>query len=133
MDKPDSKALKRIEKLFDIKESKIEDTKIFSNINHQTLIDAFIYWIDQSKLIFGEPVKFLDIQNIKDSGVDIYFELLQSKTQFGVQVKTFGDIQKSDFSQSLSAQISDSHTYPISKYVVAFAGDLTNSIQFQKI
>lgn len=43
--------------LFDIVPSPDHETQIFKGITHEDLCQALKYWIDQTKLFFGEVVQ----------------------------------------------------------------------------
>ena len=126
-------AVEKLVKLFDVKSASDEETKIFNEISHDELCKAVEYWIDQTRLIFGEPVLTYQNQSLRDSGVDVSINLVTSKINFGFQVKSHGDIDEKDFSQKVNAQITQSKKHDLAKLVVALAGDLTDSRQKEKV
>lgn len=121
-------AIDKLLKLLDVKTSPSGATKLFgrSHIRHKDIIDAFAYWIDQTKLVFGEPVFISQNQGLRDAGVDILITLVKSEIRFGIQIKSPGDLDKKGVSKEVNAQISQSHRHKLLRLVTAFAGDLTN-------
>jgi hypothetical protein len=129
-------ASERLLKIFDTKSSEKEQTVLFSDhdaANHDQLCKAFEYWLDQTKMVFGEIVSLIQNQGLRDSGVDLLLDFPLSRIHFGVQVKSYNDIQKGDFSQKVNSQINQSHRHDLVKLIVAFAGDLTNMSQLEKV
>ena len=53
--------------------------------------------------------------------------------RIGIQVKSYGDIQKKDFSSQVPLQIFESEKHGLSKILLALAGDLTDKSQEQKV
>jgi len=129
----DISALEILAKIFDAESSIIDETKIFSGISHDDLCSALEYWVDQCKLLFGEPVVLYQNQSLRDAGVDVSVNLLSSNIKFGIQVKSHGDIEENDFTKNVKMQITDSAKHKISRFILAFAGDLTNNSQSQKV
>jgi hypothetical protein len=123
-------AIKLIMDLFDVESRPEEETAIFQDVSHEELLSELQYWIDQSKMIFGDVV-IENIQGFKDSGVDIGINLIRSNLRFGLQVKSFGDIQKPDFYAKVKSQAFESDSYGLEKYIIFFGGDL--NIQKEKI
>jgi hypothetical protein len=91
------------------------------------------YWFDQNKVFFGEPVQTEIIHGMREEGIDITIDLLKSNIRFGVQIKTFGDIQEKGFADKIHSQINRSRKHGLSKYIMGFAGDLTNESQGEKV
>src|SRR6476660_9355959 len=93
--------------LFDVEPSPEIETALFKGVKHEELLLALEYWVDQSKMIFGEVVhvQIEKIQSVQDAGVDIIITLFQSNLKFGIQVKSHYDISQDDFSQSVKAQM----------------------------
>lgn len=118
------KIIKLIGDLIDVESSPEEETAIFRTVKHEELISAMAYWFDQSKMVFGEVMQIEQTQSLRDSGVDLSLSLIQSKIKFGIQIKSFGDIEKKDFSTKLKAQTFESDSHNLEKYIILFAGDL---------
>jgi len=111
-----------------------EDTDEFENIKQEDICDAIKYWIDQTKTFFGEPVQVMIFHNPREEGIDMSIDLLKSKVKFGIQVKTYGDIQKTkSFADKIHSQINRSSKHNLPKCVLAFAGDLSNQSQNLKV
>lgn len=120
-------------KILNVESASDEETRKFSDVSHDELCIAVEYWIDQCKLLFGEPVILYQNQSLRDAGVDVSMNLLTSEIKFGIQVKSYGDIQKDGFAKTVKMQITDSSKHKISKFILAFAGDLTDKSQSQKV
>lgn len=110
--------------LFDVEPSPENETEIFQDVKHAELLEALEFWIDQCKMIFGEVVHTEKTQSLQDAGVDVCVNLMESKFRFGIQVKSYLDIQQGDFSKRVKAQTFDSGVYQLNKYVILFAGNL---------
>jgi hypothetical protein len=65
-------------------------------------------------------------QSLRDSGIDVLIDLLSSRIHFGIQIKSYNDIEDNLFSKNVNAQISQSHRHDLTKLIVGFAGDLTD-------
>ncbi len=90
-------AIARLLKLLDIRLPLADSTNIFSGKIHQKdLINSVLYWFDQTKTFFGEPVSIIPQHSMREAGIDIRIELMVSKVKFGIQIKTPGDIKKKD-------------------------------------
>ena len=110
-----------------------EQTHFLSKISHEKLLEAFEYWFDQTKMVFGEPVLIQKTQNLQDAGIDLSSYFPRSDMRIGIQVKSYGDIQKKDFSSQVPLQIFESEKHGLSKILLALAGDLTDKSQEQKV
>jgi len=130
MDKRDE-IIKILTSLFDVEPSPEEETVLFKNVKHDELLLSVEYWIDQSKMIFGEVVHIEKTQSLADAGVDICVNLVQSKFRFGIQVKSHFDIGEKAFAKNVKAQTYDSSSFSLDKYVILFAADLTK--QWKKV
>lgn len=86
--------IKNLLKLFDVKPAPEEQTSLFKDLpDKQNELDkAFEYWIDETKEIFGEPGKIEKTHGLKESGIDLLLNLIDSKFKFGFQIKTYNDI-----------------------------------------
>lgn len=60
-------------------------------------------------------------------------DLPMSRLRFGVQVKSFYDVQEGNFTKNVKAQITESHRHSLDKLIIAFAGDLTRRNQPEKV
>jgi hypothetical protein len=128
--------VERLFKLFDVKPSPDKETTLFSNhkaADHNEVCKAFEYWLDQTKMVFGEVAYMTQNQSLRDSGVDLLIDLPLSQLRFGVQAKSFNDIQESNFAKNVKAQITESHRHTLDKLIIAFAGDLTHKKQPEKV
>ena len=123
-------------KLFDIESASDYDTEYFkkNNVSHAKLMCIIEYWIDQSKLIFGEPVTIRKTQSLRDAGVDFIMEFVSSKLKIGFQVKSYGDVQEKGFHKNVNAQITESQRYELRKLIIVIAGNMNDEkFQGQKI
>lgn len=127
--------IKKLLILFNVKPSPTTETKIFKKLRNQQeeLDNAFEYWLDQSKMVFGEVAKIDKIHGMKEAGIDLLLNLTSSKFKFGIQIKTNGDIKKKNFSNQVLSQKSLSLKHNLSSYLVAFAGDMTDRSQNLKV
>lgn len=125
--------LQRLLKLLNVKLAYTEGTTKLRGVRHDKLCEAFEYWIDQTKTLFGEVVLIEKLQSLQDAGVDVAINFPQSKFRIGVQVKSWGDIRKRDFSTKVLAQKSQSKKHDISNLLLALAGDLIDESQLQKM
>ena len=99
----------------------------------EELDNALEYWLDQSKMIFGEVGKIEKTHGPQEVGIDLSLNLLQSNFRFGVQIKTYHDITKKDFVMKVLAQKSQSLRHGLSKYLIGFAADMTDNKQKLKV
>lgn len=125
--------LEKILKLFDVEPVEKSRTNINKDYNHDEICEIIEYWINQTKIIFGEVVWIEKNQGLRDAGVDLYLEFIQSRVKMGFQVKSYNDIKDKDFSRQVDAQITRSHKHKLDYLFVCFAGDLTDNSQEQKI
>jgi hypothetical protein len=127
--------IKNLLVLFDVKPSPVAETVLFKNLSQQQeeLDNAFEYWIDRSKEIFGEEGKIEKTHGLKEAGIDLSLNLLQSKFKLGVQIKTYNDIKDPIFSTLVSGQRTQSLKHKLSKFLIAFAADMTDKKQIQKV
>src|SRR5215211_5244417 len=124
--------MKNLLMLFDALASPKEKTRKFAT--SAMLVKSFAYWIDQCKPFFGDPVMVSDFHSFNEEGIDIAVDLLDSpRIRFGIQIKSYHDIQEKWFTRKVHAQISRSHKHDISKLIIAFAGDMNDSSQSTKI
>jgi hypothetical protein len=128
-------SLDKLVTLFNVKTSPIESTGYFkkAHVSHNDLCDAFAYWIDQVKMVFGEPVSVIQNQSLRDAGVDVLIDLQRSGIKFGIQVKSPGDVDNKGLSREVHAQITQSHRHNLHKLVLAFAGDYTTKEHPQRV
>lgn len=110
-----------------------ESTSVFEGISHGNLCSAFQYWVDQVKMLLGEPVEVKITQSLRDDGIDIIVELLQTEQKIGIQVKNWRDINSSDFTSKVMSQISYSRKHGAKELYVALCGDLMSPSQAEKI
>ena len=116
--------------LFDTEPCSIKETNQLITVTHDKLVEAFTYWIDQSKTFFGEPAIVRSFHSFKEEGIDITIDLLmQPQVRFGIQIKSYKDIQKKSFVGQVHEQISRSHKHNLSKLMLAFAGDMNDMSQ----
>jgi len=113
-------------RLLDVKSCIEAETALFKDLSHDELCKAFEYWFEQTKMVFGEPVWITQNQSLRDSGVDVLIDLLSSRIHFGIQIKSYNDIEDNLFSKNVNAQISQSHRHDLTKLIVGFAGDLAD-------
>lgn len=122
--------------LLDVIPSPVDGTVNFKNIPHEQLSRALKFWLDQTRLCFGEVTQTEIIHGKNEAGIDIFIDLLKSPPiRFAFQVKSYEDIEdgKQSLSEKVHAQINRSHKHNLMKLVVAFAGDMTDSKQSDKI
>jgi hypothetical protein len=134
---PRSEYIRKILNLIlDVPASEEEETIEFRNILQEDLMKAMKYWIDQLKGLFAEVVEIKEIHGFNEEGVDIVIDLLnEPRIGLGIQLKTHGDIEiiETTFANKVHAQISRSHKHGLSYLILAFAGDLNNKSQKQKV
>jgi hypothetical protein len=58
---------------------------------------------------------------------------MQPQVRFGIQIKSYKDIQKKSFAGQVHEQISRSHKHNLSKLMLAFAGDMNDMSQNPKV
>lgn len=126
---------KKLHILFNVKPSRTIDTKAFKKMRQQQqeLDDAFEYWLDQCKMIFGEVTKIEKTHGLQEAGIDLSLNLLESNFRFGVQIKTNSDVRSKNFSTKVLAQKSQSMKHSLSKYLIGFAADMTDKRQKSKV
>jgi hypothetical protein len=110
-----------------------EETKAFQNISHEGLCQAFQYWLEQMRIIMGEPVNIVITQSLRDEGIDVLIEFLKSKVKIGFQIKSYNDVQQKTFTQSCVAQISRSKKHGVFRLIMAIGADMTDSSQKEKV
>jgi len=127
--------IEKLSKILDVTPADEKDTIIFkeSNVSHKKLCTAFEYWIDQSKMIFREPVLVGQNQSLRDAGVDLSMRFMISELNIGFQIKSYGDVKEKEFSTKVNAQITQSHRHNLKKLILAVAGNLNDSSQAEKI
>lgn len=125
--------LQKLVILLNVKPASVDDTAIFSELNQEELEDAFEYWFTQSTMVFGEVGKMERTHSLKEAGIDLCFNLINSKYKIGIQIKTFGDITDKYFSSKVLAQKSQSLKHKLSKYLLILCGDMNNDSHRQKI
>jgi hypothetical protein len=118
---------KRLIKLTDVKKATVADTSRLFKVHHEKLVEAFQYWFEQIKLVFGEPIMIRNLQGLNDAGVDILFELPNSDLKIGIQIKSWYDISEKMFPKKLKSQILEKDKHQCDIYLIAFAGDLTET------
>lgn len=122
--------------LIDIIPSPEKETRQFKDVSHDELCKALKFWLDHTKLFFGEVTQIDVIQGPNDAGIDVYIDLLKSPPiKFAIQVKSHGDIKigKQSLSEKVHSQINRSHKHNLRKLIVTFAGDMTDSKQNNKV
>lgn len=122
----------RLVKIFDTKIVASEETKSFKHVYHKKLCEAFEYWVDQTKLLFGEAVWIEQTQSLRDSGVDLAINIPKSGVKYGIQVKSHGDIENKHFSKNVLAQITQTKKHGLERLFLALAADLTDGSQLEK-
>lgn len=123
----------RLGKILDCNSAEPDQTDILKDVSHDELCRAFEYWLDQTKLMLGEVAWLEQTQSLRDAGVDVAISLIKSNIKFGIQVKSHGDIQDKNFSRNVLAQITQTKKHGLSGLFLAFAGDLTDNSQIEKV
>jgi len=130
------RVVERLLKLFDVRSSPDIETALFSNsevADHNAICKAIEYWLDQTKLVFGQAAYIIQNQSLRDSGVDLLIDIPLSGFRFGVQIKSHNDIEETNFAKNVKAQVTDSRSHSLNKLIIAFAGDLTHKKQIEKV
>ena len=129
-----NQAIETLIGLLDVQPSTSKETKEFNSIDHEDLVKALVYWIDQCKTLFGEPTTVKSFHGIKEEGIDIATDIwISTQMRFGAQVKSYKDIEKPHFASEVHAQISRSHKHNLSKLILSFAGDMNDKSQNAKV
>ncbi|MDR4492424.1 MAG: restriction endonuclease [Candidatus Nitrosocosmicus sp.] len=114
--------------------SAIEEIISFEKVEHMELCEALKYWVEQLRLIFGYPITIELIHGNNEYGIDLYIDLgNKDKAKFAIQVKSYKDIEKSNFNDSVYSQIAKSKKHGLSKLIFAFAADLTKQNKISHI
>jgi hypothetical protein len=124
-----SAIFERLMKLLNVKTVTVERTQELASVSHEELCQAIQYWVDQTKLVFGEVVWIQQNQGLSDDGVDVLIDFPKSKTRFGFQLKSYGDISSRDLAKNVHAQLSRSKKHNLYRIFVGFAGDMTDPTQ----
>jgi hypothetical protein len=76
-------------RLLDVQGYASEETIEFKTVDHQDLVKAFVYWMDQCKTLFGEPTTVKSFHGFREEGIDVTTDIsTPSQIRFGVQVKS---------------------------------------------
>jgi hypothetical protein len=122
-----------VDSLFNCKGADTFETKVFRSISHETLCQAFQYWLEQMRISMSEPINIAITQSLRDDGIDILLEFSKSEVKVGIQVKSCNDVDEKDFTSKCIAQISRSHKHSISRLLIAIGADLTDAGHQQKV
>ena len=120
-------AINNLSLILNAKPSPVKDTTIFETISHPELCKAVKFWFEQLRLLFGEPINVEIVHGNNEDGIDLYINLLKEPIiRFAIQIKSYGDIKKGNFNDSVYAQIGKSIKHALTRLVFAFAADLTS-------
>jgi hypothetical protein len=70
------RAIATLSTLFDAEPCPVAETGQLLAIDHDKLVEAFTYWIDQLKTLFVEPTIVKDFHSFREEGIDITIDLL---------------------------------------------------------
>ena len=122
-----------LNRIFNVPSMDQTATHQFQNSNHEEECEAFRYWLEQMRIILGEPVNIAITQSLRDDGVDLLLTFQKSKVKFGFQIKSYNDVNEKEFTKSTIAQISRSRKHRIYRLFIAVCADLTDDGQKEKI
>jgi hypothetical protein len=78
-------------------------------------------WLESNPCVYPETVTVEYIDGMNDHGVDVLLTGRSSKLLIGFQIKSDGDLRKSEFTLRLKAQMTDAQRYGLALLVVVFA------------
>lgn len=120
-------------KFLNTKEATKGETASLKHASHEETCQGIQYWIDQIKLLFGDVVWTQATQSLRDDGVDVLADFINSKLRIGFQVKSYNDINAKDFTSKVKSQITDSRKHNLDKLILVLAGDSTDKSQNEKM
>lgn len=120
-------------KFMNAKDVAKEDTVMLKEISHEETSQAMHYWIDQIKLLFGDVVWVQQTQSLRDDGVDVIADFINSQIHVGFQIKSHYDINRNDFTIKVKSQITDSRKHGLDKLFLVLAGDSIDKSQCEKM
>jgi hypothetical protein len=127
----------RMMRLLQLYEVEAAATVQLKPVMHDQLIGAFNQFIFHHGATLGLKGWADNIQSLRDGGVDAtwHFASTGAIDRFGLQLKSWGDIEHSEgsFRRSVMAQITESRQMKLSTLFLALAGDLTNRSQSEKV
>lgn len=124
--------LERLQDMLSVQPSPIDRTAIFRNTSHDELCKAFNYWLSQMQLLFGRPVNISEFHGPLEQGPDLVLDFVGANIKFGIQVKSYQDVQAQGFQSRLMSQITYSGKHGLSKLFVVICSDMTDSSQSSK-
>lgn len=130
---PTGKPHQRLLFLFQVKLASQEETNSLQHVSHDDICNALEYWVNQCTLIFGDVVLAQRVQGLRDDGVDVLVQFVRSVVKIGFQVKSYGDVSLSDFTQKTKSQIFESRKHNLEHLFVFFGGDMMNPSQREKV
>jgi len=125
--------LEIISSLFNCKGANTYDTQIFRKVSHETLCQAFQYWLEEMRTTISEPTSVAITQSLRDDGIDVLLEFSKSEVKVGFQIKSCNDVDEKEFTSKCIAQISRSRKHSISRLIIAIGADLTSERHQQKV
>ena len=105
----------------------------FQKLSHEDECEAFRYWLEQMRIILGEPVNIAITQSLRDDGIDLLLTFQKTKAKFGFQIKSYNDVKDKDFTKNTIAQISRSRKHHIYRLFIAVCADLTDDSLKEKV
>jgi len=110
-----------------------EETSGFKNVSHDGYIEGLQRYLSGFGANWVEQPRITIVQGLSDRGVDLTAEFRIAVYTAGFQVKSYNDIEDSEFSQRLWQQIGQSGSYPLDRLYIILCGDMTNRSHYQKI
>jgi len=102
----------------------------FRGKSHEELLRVLQVLLDRHLGVHAQVSTF---QSLADAGCDVQALFPAQGLKYGIQVKSHGDISKSDFAKDTLAQIQDSRQHGLKRLYVVLAGDLTDPSQREKV
>ncbi len=108
------------------------ETTQFKTIYHEILCSKFESFLRKKLRNINIVFEIQNMHSLRDKGVDILLIFTRSNLKIGFQLKSYGDIEKKDFSVTVHTQITTSKSL-CDYYFVAFAGDMTDKSHQEKV
>jgi hypothetical protein len=106
-----------------------EKTRDFRDKLHDDLLRALR---DGADAHLPSKPRIVLMQSLQDAGCDLLIEW-GTCSKYGIQLKSFFDIDEDEFAAKTMSQIQDSRQHGLKKLFVLLAGDLTDRSQQQKV
>jgi hypothetical protein len=124
--------LERLQDMLSVQPAPIDRTTVFRDTSHDELCKAFHYWLSQMQLLFGRPVNMTEFHGPLEQGADLVLAFVATDIKFGIQIKSYQDVQAQGFQSKLMSQITYSRKHDLSKLFVVICSDMTDPSQSSK-